>query len=66
MAKSKLTEAEVVAEIERLKDSPYVKEAQKEVAKKARQKVDPMRKKLYQLRWLEKRGKELRCEVAYE
>lgn len=66
MAKTKLTDEEVMAEIDRLKDSPYVKEAQKEIAKKARQKVDPMRKKLYRLRWLEKRGKELRCEVAYE
>lgn len=67
MAKTKLTDEEVMAEIERLKDNPYVKSAQKEVAKKARQKVDPMRKKLYQLRWLEKRGRELCQEVlSYE
>lgn len=57
MSKTKLTDEEVIAEIERLKDSPYVKTAQKEVAKKARQKVDPLRKKLYQLRWLEKHGR---------
>lgn len=55
MTKTKLTDEEVMAEIEQLKDSPYVKEAQKRVAKK----VDPLRKKPYQLRWLEKRGREL-------
>lgn len=55
MSKTKLTDEEVMAEIERLKDSPYVKTAQR----KRSQKTDPLRKKLYQLRWLDKRGREL-------
>lgn len=62
MAKTKLTDEEVMAEIENLQASPYVKKAQQANS----QKVDPARKKLYQLRWLEKRGRELANEAAYE
>lgn len=59
MAKTKLTDKEVLAEIDRLKDSPYVKTAQKERAEKRRENYDPLRQKLYQLRYLEKQGREL-------
>ena len=54
MAKDILTDAEVELEIERLKESPAVKLAQREQAFKNRR-----RKYLYQLRWYEKHGKEL-------
>lgn len=59
MSKTKLTDEEVMAEIERLKDNPYVKEAQKEKAEKRRKTYDPLRQKLYHLRYMEKQGREL-------
>ena len=49
-----LTDAQVQEEIENLKKSEYVKLAAKEIRLKTRK-----RKYLYQLRWMEKRGKEL-------
>lgn len=49
--REKLTDEEVEAEIERLKNDPYVKLARKETNKK--------RARLYQLRWLKKKGKDL-------
>lgn len=54
MSKTYLTDEEVVAEIERLRESPYVKLARRETALRYQQ-----RQKLYNLRNLEKRGKEL-------
>ena len=57
MPKDTLTDIEVEMEIERLKDSEYVKLVEKEIRLKARQ-----RKYLYQLRWMEKRGKQLHGE----
>lgn len=57
MPKDTLTDLEVEMEIERLKDSEYVKLVEKEIRLKARQ-----RKYLYQLRWMEKRGKQLHGE----
>lgn len=57
MAKTKLTDEQVMAEIEQLKDSPYVKAAKKE--KNQQRTYDPVRQKLYTLRSLEKRGREL-------
>lgn len=54
MAKEWLTDAQVEAEIERLKDDPNVKLARKELRIQYRR-----RQALYQLRNLEKRGKEL-------
>lgn len=58
MARGKITPEELVEqEIERLNKSPAVKLAQKE------QRLLLRRKKwLYQLRWLEKRGKTLMAE----
>lgn len=58
MARGKITPEELVEqEIERLNNSPAVKLAQKE------QRLLLRRKKwLYQLRWLEKRGKALMAE----
>lgn len=54
MAKEWLTDAQVEAEIERLKDDPNVRLARKELRIQYRR-----RQALYQLRNLEKRGKEL-------
>lgn len=54
MAKDFMTDDQVVQEIERLKNSNHVKLAQKEIRLKYKQ-----RKWLYQLRYLEKRGKQL-------
>ena len=54
MAKEWLTDAQVESEIERLKDDPNVKLARKELRIQYRR-----RQALYQLRNLEKRGKEL-------
>jgi hypothetical protein len=54
MAKDFLTDEQVAREVERLKQSEYVKLAQKEIRLKNKQ-----RKWLYQLRWLEKHGKQL-------
>ena len=57
MPKDTLTDLEVEMEIERLKDSEYVKLVQKEIRLRTKQ-----RKYLYQLRWMEKRGKQLHGE----
>ena len=54
MAKDWLTDEQVEMEFERLRNSEYVKLAQKEISVKYK-----MRKYLYQLRYLEKRGKQL-------
>ena len=54
MAKNWLTDEQVELEIERLKDSPYVKLARKEARLRYKR-----RQALYQLRDLEKRGKAL-------
>ena len=54
MAKDFMTDEQVAREVERLKQSEYVKLAQKEIRLKNKQ-----RKWLYQLRWLEKHGKQL-------
>ena len=54
MAKDYMTDEQVAREVERLKQSEYVKLAQKEIRLKNKQ-----RKWLYQLRWLEKHGKQL-------
>jgi hypothetical protein len=54
MAKDFLTDEQVAREVERLKQSDFVKLAQKEIRLKNKQ-----RKWLYQLRWLEKHGKQL-------
>lgn len=55
MKNPRLTEKQVEREIERLKQSEHVKLAQKE----QRIKADRRRKYLADLRWYEKRGKEL-------
>ena len=57
MARDYLTDEMVAEEVERLKDSEYVRLAQKEIRLKSKQ-----RKWLYQLRWLEKRGRQLEAE----
>lgn len=57
MAKETLTDAQVEMEIERLKQSDHVHLAQKEIRLRYKQ-----RKWLYQLRYLEKRGKQLEAE----
>ena len=54
MAKEFLTDAQVEMEIERLREDPHVKLARKELRIQCRR-----RQALYQLRNLEKRGKEL-------
>lgn len=48
-----MTNEEILQEIEKLKKSPYVKIAKEEQA---------LKQKLYQLRWLEKKGKKLAKE----
>ena len=55
-----LSDEEVRAEIERLKNSENVKRAEAEI----RAKQSRARKRLYQLRWLEKRGQKLAAEGA--
>lgn len=55
MAREILTDEQMEAEIARLADSEYVRLARKE----NRLKVERQRQKLYALRSLEKRGKEL-------
>lgn len=54
MAKDYLTDEMVAEEVERLKESEYVRLAQKEIRLKSKR-----RKWLYQLRWMEKRGRQL-------
>lgn len=55
MKNTRLTDNQVEKEIERLKQSEHVKLAMKE----QRVKADKRRKYLADLRWMEKRGKEL-------
>lgn len=57
MARDVLTDDQVAQEIERLKNNEHVKLAQKEIRLKYKQ-----RKWLYQLRYLEKRGKQLEAD----
>ena len=57
MAKDVLTDEQMAMEIEQLKSSDFVKLAQKEIYVKSKR-----RRYLYQLRWLEKRGKELAAQ----
>ena len=57
MARDFLTDEQVAEEVERLKESEYVRLAQKEIRLKNKR-----RKWLYQLRWLEKRGKQLESQ----
>jgi hypothetical protein len=57
MARDYLTDEMVAEEVERLKDSEYVRLAQKEIRLKSKQ-----RKWLYQLRWMEKRGRQLEAQ----
>lgn len=52
MSKTTMTAEEITAEIERLRKSPYVKLA-RDTANKA------LRQKLYQLRSLDKKGREI-------
>ena len=59
MAKSELTTEEVLAEIEELKKSPYVK-----LAKKTENQA--LRQKLYNLRSLEKKGKKIAEALGIE
>lgn len=57
MAKDIMTDESFRAEVERLKASENVKLAQKEIRIKNKRKAY-----LYQLRWLEKRGKQLAAQ----
>lgn len=57
MAKDYLTDEMVAEEVERLKESDYVRLAQKEIRLKSKR-----RKWLYQLRWMEKRGRQLEAQ----
>lgn len=57
MAREIMSDAEVSMEIERLKSSPHVKLAEKEIRLRYKE-----RKWLYQLRYLEKRGKQLEAD----
>lgn len=59
MKHEKLTDAQVEAEIKRLNNSQYVKLAQKEIRLKYKRRLH-----LYNLRSLEKRGKQLAEEGA--
>ena len=61
MSKTTMTAEEITAEIERLRKSPYVKLA-RDTANKA------LRQKLYQLRSLDKKGREIaeRLDVKLE
>ena len=59
MQKEKLTDAQIETEIKRLNNSQYVKLAQKEVRLKYKRRLH-----LYNLRSLEKRGKQLAEEGA--
>ena len=62
MAKDWLTDEQVEMEIERLKDNPHVQLARKEMRIKYKR-----RQALYQLRNLEKRGKQLeRMGITYD
>lgn len=61
MAKDNLTDMEVELEIARLSESEAVKLARKEQRFRYRQ-----RQRLYTLRWLEKRGRELMANGVTE
>lgn len=56
-----LTEKER-AELEALKKAPYVKLATKSMQRT----TDPEKKKLYQYRWLQKKGKQIANEIDSE
>ena len=57
MARTPMTDEAYKAEVARLKSSPNVKLAQREINLRNKRK-----KYLYQLRWLEKHGKELAAQ----
>ena len=57
MARDCMTEEQVEMEIERLTHSPYVQLARQEQRAKYRR-----QQYMYQLRWMEKRGKELEAQ----
>ena len=57
MARDYLTDEMVAEEVERLKESEYVRLAQKEIRLKTKQ-----RKYLYQLRCMDKRGRQLAAD----
>lgn len=57
MSKKTMTTEEITAEIERLKKSPYVK-----FAKAAENKA--LRQRMYQLRSLDKKGRELAAQLG--
>lgn len=59
MQNEKMTDAQVETEIKRLNNSPFVKLAQKEMRLKYKRRL-----RLYNLRSLEKRGKQLAKEGA--
>ena len=61
MAKSKLTDEQVELEIEKLKDSPYVK-----LARKAARVKYARRQTLYTLRNMDKRGRALAAQGVAE
>ncbi len=46
-------------ELEELKKDPNVKAAMRDLGRRNRQKVDPEKQKLYQYRWLKKKGQML-------
>ena len=50
------------SELENLKKDPYVKLATKSLQKP----TDPEKKRLYQYRWLRKRGMKIAEEIEYE
>lgn len=58
----KLSDEEVRAEIERLEKSEDVKRGRRDA--NAKRVVSKERRRLYQLRWAEKRGKKLAAEGA--
>lgn len=59
MAKATMTNDEIMAEIERLKKSPYVK-----IAKDTENRM--LRQKLYALRSLDKRGRQIAEQMGIE
>lgn len=55
-----MTNEEVMEEIKKLKESENVKRAQKDLQEKKKNSADyKLRNRLYQLRWLEKKGRAL-------
>lgn len=57
--KKRITDEEVLREIEALENDPDYKRGKKELSKKKKP-VDPMRNKLYQMRWAAKIGRQAR------